>query len=519
MLHTNNCMVGGSFNIVKKLAEYLKKPYLNSTPPYFRTFSIPTIDGNFNRIALTNTQILNQVIIEIGEDNRFRDNDNRKYQCFTFIGEIHTYSTREVQLQLNTIKVWTLCKLLQIEFPSSVSFYLELESNFTHKKVYDEVDSIINIAYRNNDDALMRINDINNLEFKLLFLQMYNNRYYTLIGTKKVDKDIVIRLDSDIGSQSIYNTAYKLIKGNFVVDTNMVEGVSFVNNRPEALQSPFLNYSFNLYYKNYNELENVGLYALREFIRYLMNVFNDDTYELDAPNDLNEREYNLKFHIKSKMDYYKNDAKINNNKYFTNLFSFADVTRDFYLAVLTSIHNVVNQLYDEHGQNINIALLLNTRLGFDQTTSDKFEELWKTDLDTDPSSEFRNINMTKVLFTKLSNFILDSLESLNYLDLLIAITSRIMDYYTMAKFYENIFNSNNDAYSPDYHVIVCGSAHTIFVNHCIITAAINFDVLEPNNIKISNQQPNMIYKQSMEETADLHVCDITGMWYPKHDSE
>lgn len=488
-------MFGGSFGAISAIHHALsttapsQRRSHDSLLPYFRQINLFDTEGSSLKIWLANVMAVDQIIIELA-DKRFEKNDRRKFQSITLVGEAHSQNIRKLSPRSINIKIWSLCKLLQIMYESSVGVYLELSSELDPIKEYENYSAVIEDAIDKNRDFLEAIDNINQHDFKLEFFHHVKTppKSYLLVLNKKINKHPVIRFDDVISSQNLDNTAYKLLQSK--VENNYqarggVYGVTFVDKRNGALGS-FIKYSDLLYMVDYESLNSYGILTFIRFVEGLIKIYDVDS----GPN--------TSFHIKSYLDRYRRDAHVNNNGTFAKLFEYLDETRIFYYNLLIMIYNRSSKYANT---NIGMDLVLSATIGDDDVITDLFSKLAETiNYNVKDSDVTKTIKATNIFFATNFDCNIKSPRDQECIDILFVVMARIMDYYTIFSIYKNIFDLQNNVYRPDYHIIINGLAHTMFLSHCFRT---------------SNNQQEILYSQSTKADEVSNVCDISNILFPK----
>lgn len=487
-------VVGGSSGIIRLLNETLDEE-TNYDPNFFRQILIGSdkLDSPLT-LNMASTEYLDQII--------FFMNDKRKQstQCITFIGEDHTFNTRSLGIDVNiiSVKVWTFCKLLQIKYSSSVAVYLELDDSVSHKKTYDRYNIAIQDAYLANAPFIEKLNQINEKDFNLEFLHKCCGRTFTFIASKKKNKPVVLRYGFIDVSQNFANIAHKLLHGR-LDKQNWIDGLVFVDNRNSVMDR---KYKDAIYNEDLDFLTENGISGLIGFINNLLNIYSDERGTTGKTSK-------TKFHIKSQLNSHSRDAQENDNHIFNNLFRIANITRHFYLLLLESISRLLGSKPTQTVVDIfykkNIA---------DFDTIEQLKNMYNVWPKTSSLSDSNNLSeVTEIL---MSTGRLEPLDQCTCADILHAAMSRIMDYNTMIRIYNNIFYSGYESYLPDYHIMVSGHSHTTFLKHCFKAATNFYDELEIDNIKRVDVDSSMlILSLESKSYSAKNFANMTYIYYPK----
>lgn len=491
-----NTMRGGSLGTVKEINRLLDLE-INHNPPFFRRIHIPVSDEAVRTVNLANSRSVDQFAFELG-DSRLKNNFYESTQCFTFIGESHDFSTRNLQLDKYSIKVWTLCKLLQIKYPSSISIYLEIDSHLTHKQVYEEYSEPLADAYKKHEKAMEQINQINSMDFYLEFLHYYDDEQISVMISKKINKPLNMMYNLSSRSQNLKNTSYKLLHGRNDYDKNgMIKGLTFVDSRTSMLESEDYNI---LYDNNKDELYAFPMNEFENLVENITRVF--------SPHKSG------KIHLETTLESLAVDAKNNNNIFFYNLFTYASITIKLFYESLNAIISLIKS-----GKYQDVETIVNIKpLKFE--SNDIFYTLLLNAHSIENSGNISSEQLTRSNI-RLTDLFVSNSESTTFgqcssFDIIQGATTRIMDYDTMISIYDNIFNFNTKAFSPNYHVVVCGSAHTDFLKHCFEMSLYDYNTLNQNYIQRSGKDSVTDIQQFSEILqSEESFTNITNMMYPK----
>lgn len=516
-MQQSRTMRGGSLGIVRAISTQLDVER-NDKPPFFRQIyvQIPNSDpGDAIVVVVANTLYFDQLAFTM-EDDRLKNNlkDNRRNQCFTFVGENHNFSTRSLQLNMVSIKLWTLCKLLQIKYQSSTAIYLEVDSRYSHSELYEYYGAAINDAYQKHADTILIVNQINDMDLNLEFLHKYNDEQYSIVISKKINKPAALHYNLFQGSQNFANIAYKLLDGreDYDQEGNII-GLVSVDIREEAISNDISTY---LYSADQEALINVQVSDFLDFVNGLSDGFQQ----------LIPTKSNIKFHIKTALDRLVIEATDNNNTFFRNLFLYADITREFYSQLLNWILKIITS-----GKHSEIISILNEKV--EDSEAIAIFDMMRNNIEAINSSEHAYVyndsgdyeslqRLHQSMNGYLTNILLNcprELEHCTYLSVLRAAISRIVDYNTMASIYKNIFNPIDATYSPDYHMIVNGASHTNFLKHCFSVNVYKYEKLTSHDIQISNDyciRDLQLFNSAAYQGESF--TDVTDMMYPKYKS-
>lgn len=517
-VNTQNGGISGTIHTLKQyLQEFTTRYQHQMASPYFQHFDLLDVNGLLLDVMLSNTTFFDQVVFEM-HDDRLGSNDNRKYQCLSFIGENHNSSSQDIPEDIASIKVWTLCKLLKKKYNTAVAVYVELQSDLKHDEVYNFLNLLSCDVYKNHEGLLDTLNQIEE-NTKTFFDHKYLNRKYSFIAIKKPDKYPVLRLNADAGSQSILNTTYKLLQGT---NHNGV-GITFVDCRKVLLKHYCpASYIDSLYSNTLNAFKTNGYAATLKLLEGLLIIFSPINIK---PSQL---------HIRSMLDFHKIDAFNNNNRIFFTTFEYADFTRDFYNEILLYLYQYISYMATN---NVDIRVALKNVLIFNDTIRIKYFSLCQSinynphlNSHVNPNLHSNlNANLNPTLNPNLDPnayhafgvvndnfdakgktiFLMEGLgiDNIPFQRILRVIISKIMDYYTMVQIYNNIFFLKNGSYSPDYHIIIEGWTHSAFTYHCFLYS-IN------QNHQVFQKGP-FVSTYSTQNSSPHEICDITRMYYPK----
>ena len=484
-----NTMTPSSIETLNLLNEHFHKCTIKyphqMVPPYFQQI-------NLNDLALSDTTFFKQIVQQI-EDDRFNLNDNREYQCWSFVDENHSNISTNIPERDSCIKAWVLCKLLKLKYQSSTSIYLQIDSDLSHQQLYNNVNNIILDAYEANSDMLNKFDTITK-EFTATFLHNFENKTYSISANKQAGKECVLKLDDSYVSQNILHTAFKLLQNSKGVEAN-TQGIVFVDCRKSILSKCYESgYIECLYSNNILELEKAGINTLLQLLSELINMYNPN-----VPKHNN-------IHIRSMILHYQNDAFINNNTFFNILFGYADFARDFYFELLLAVFQFV---YNRRN-HIDLGLTLIGNMNFSAHILNKFHIICKTISTEENTTQAWDSGFRE----KSKNIILGMYDpSLEFKDVscvfvLKTLISRTTDFFTLAKIYENIFFSKESTYSPDYHILITDRVHSDFLHHCFMYAGLQYQFLQKDD-------PSYMNTYSTQRIEEHQICDISNMYYPK----
>lgn len=231
-----------------------------------------------------------------------------------------------------------------------------------------------------------------------------------------------------------------------------------------------------MYGVDYDSLNEHGIKTFIRFIEGLIRIYGGQ---------------NIGFHIKSYLDRYHQDANLNNNITFASLFEYLDNARIFYYNLLIMIYN---RAVKYANTNILMETVLTSTIDNEEIIEDLFSKLSST------IKDYSNLNAANIFLATDFDCSIKSLKDHDCMDILFVTMARIMDYYTIFSIYKNIFDLQDNAYRPDYHIVINGQAHTVFLAHCFS---------RENNPTIVS------YSKSVKAVEANNMCDITNILFPK----
>lgn len=455
-------------------------------------------DIKLRRISVSNTEDFEQIIFKM-DDKRLTPDDNRKIQCITFVGERHSFRAPLSKMDTYNIKIWSLCTLLKIKYEKTTSFYLEFTDKLTHKQIFKMMDDLIKKAREDNGELIKDMNKNKTIDYNQEVTSKDGKHSFRI--TKKPYGEAVVRLVNVFGTQGIDNTVYKLLEYSFeLCDCDQVKGISFIDNRLSILSKyDIRNYFLLIYHNDITSLNKHGWEKLVNFIEFLLGLFKKVDYS--------EKTLLESLRVSSVLNHYKLNSLDSDNIFFTNLFEFADVVRDFYYDLLVLVHKEA-QIYKN---TTTIQSFFFTNIDEDADVISKFDTIVNIMIDQPDYVQKRLLGID-VLFGRRSPSAGTELYSLQIIG---AAVTRIMDYNSIVMIYSQIFENSDHTHHPDYHVFVEGNAHATFVKHLFKAGGFTYDVIEPNNIVRTNDDSRIIEMYSSSNQYFTNTCDITHMFYPK----
>lgn len=475
--------------------------------------------GNFNysnrespnmvsrKIGLTTTSHFDQIVFKM-KDTRLIEDD---VHCITFIGENHTSKTPMSKSDSYNVKVWSLCTLLKMKYEKTVSVYLEQDVQWSHKERFTRTNDLIKTAYEENKE-LVRILNTNKVE-DINFILPSKDGEYMFRVTKKPHSQAIIRLFDGYGSQGLSNTVHKLLEYSFkICDCDHVNGINFIDNRDYELgKYDSSDYYRGLYFIDISSLENFGWNKLLNFIGFLIKFYKKDDKHADVSSEEN---FDIKyFAIGPIFNNLTNNSTNFGNEFFTNLFAFADVTRDFYYDFLKLIYKKMQQ--GSSNDSVISFLFEKRNIVTESSIFSKFNTIINT-INTiiDESDVIDETQKQQQGFNILFGSV-DNIASVSYGQVIRATMTKIVDYNAFINIYNNIFAFSNDDYRPNYHIFVEGSSHAIFQKTCFMVAGFEYETIQPNKIIKRNNSSSILETYSLQSEEPIYISDITHMFYPK----
>ena len=423
-------------------------------PPFnlFRNIQLVASNGVIYE-ALANIPSLEQIIFKI-KDKRLEEKDVRQHQCITFIKDDFSKQIESRNNNSNSlINIWDFYKILQNDYKSSIAFYFE------GLNIKLDLFKLINRSLVANKKSISFINSYENVDIKLELVQKSKRLDYGIILNKKKGNDVSISF-GQVGnylSSNMANMLHKL-QGN---KRDLNPGINFINNVAPVKRHIEPGLTPN---------------HLKMIIESLIRSFQPEDQD-QTPR-----------HISTTLIQYKNDAQLNNNKCFTKIFEFLDLVRDFYHKSLLFIFDYLFQLADQ----TTTSSLLDKQIELHPNILTQLAEILAQTAPMDLAiCIFFNLNRDNSSQTHITSH-----------SIIKACESRLVNYETIFKIYDNIFVPQNSNVT-DYHVIL-NNEHNLTFIHLI------FRIFLQANPKYLVKMISI-----QEDKANPGIIPIDLIYYPK----